>query len=410
MEDQNTSKSVGKLFTLDFIMILMLTIINSTTTQALNSNLPVFIRSLGAQNLAAGLVVTVYMVMAIGVRPIWGYLSDVKSRRSIVLIGTIVVALAVTGYSLVFTVPLILMLRALHGIGFSANTNTTATMAADVIPKHRLSEGIGYYGLANVVATAIGPPAGIYLVTYFGFHTLFEVLGIVSFLCIGAAYLIRYEKKLPPKPVDRPKAKFALYEKTALPISTILLFITLGTGALNSFIQLIAIDRGIEHYSVYFWIYAASLLVTRLFVGRICDKYGPAKVLYPALASLACAFVAFAFAHSLPMFLLAGVFYGLGFGSAQPMLNALMIKRCPPEKLGLGNSTFYIAMDAGQAIGASIAGAVSQFFGFTALYLFCELYVVTAIYLLTRYLKRQSDAPLGAAEQNSAPFERGLAE
>lgn len=378
------------LWTFDFIIILLLSVITSSIDAMMSANLPLYVKILGGNNLLAGLVTGVFMVAAIIVRPFWGYLSDTMGRRIVVLLGTTIVTVVSFSYTFVSNILIILLLRFINGIGFSANTNTTATMASDIIPNDRISEGIGYYGVSKVIATAIGPAFGIYLISTFNHKTFFLAAGVVGMLSTFIAYTIKYEKNLLKDKrftIKPEKEKIVTVEKAALPASMVMLFISLGSGGLISFIPILSTTRGIENYGTYYTVYALALLSTRLFVGRIADRYGSNKVIIPAMGFLILGFITFALTYSFHTLLLGGIFYGLGHGTVQPMLNAIMIKNCPRERRGSGNSTFYISMDLGNALGSAIAGAVSQFFGFTVLYLFSVIYIVIAFAIYSSFGK-----------------------
>ncbi len=379
-----------KLLTPDFILILLLAIINSTIVHSFTTILPLFTKKLGANNVIAGLMVTVFMVAAIIVRPFWGYLSDIKSRRMVVIIGAVLVALSLSGYSFAKTVTVLLVLRFIQGLGFSANTNTTATMAADIIPPSRLSEGIGYYGMSSVLATAIGPPVAVFVMEDFGFDAFFKICSVVGVICIVIASLVRYEKKLPARKPDEGKKKLVLYEKGSVHVSFVLLFVALGVGSIAGFIPLLSIDRGIANYKLYFLVYAAALTLTRVTIGKVSDRKGPEVVIVPGIICIFLAFIAFAAANSLPILLVGGVLFGFGFGTVQPMLNVLVIQRCPKDRRGAANSTFYNAMDLGVALGAAIAGVISQYFGYTVLYIFCEIYALMAFIIFFTLVKKNN--------------------
>ena len=197
MKTEKTVVRAGRLFSMDFICILLLAFLNSTIYQSFTTVIPLFSTSIGGDNVVAGLLVAIYMVGAIAIRPIWGYLADTKSRYVVVILGASLVALSRIGYNFAATIPVLMILRLVQGIGFSGNTNTTATMAADVIPEKRMSEGIGYYGLANVLATAIGPTLALSVSEGLGFSSFFKICTVVAFVCVLLACTIRYEKKQP---------------------------------------------------------------------------------------------------------------------------------------------------------------------------------------------------------------------
>ena len=74
-----------------------------------------------------------------------------------------------------FSVGLLLVLRSLHGIGFSATTNAPGTIVSDIVPKSRLAQGVGYYGLSNTLVTAVGPALTLFIIQYFSYNVLFLV-------------------------------------------------------------------------------------------------------------------------------------------------------------------------------------------------------------------------------------------
>lgn len=69
------------------------------------------------------------------------------------------------------------------------------------------------------------------------------------------------------------------------------------------------------------------------------------------------------------MFLYIGaIFYGLGFGTIQPALQASAINTTPPEKRGMANATFFSAFDLGVGLGAMTFGLVAEFIGYSSIY------------------------------------------
>ena len=96
------------------------------------------------------------------------------------------------------------------------------------------------------------------------------------------------------------------------------------------------------------------------------------------------AFVLIATARSLPVFLIAAVLYGMGYGGLQPILQAWCYKRETPERRGVASSTFFIGLDAGTGIGATVAGLVAQFLSYRQMYAFMLLPIACSmlIYLI----------------------------
>ena len=95
-------------------------------------------------------------------------------------------------------------------------------------------------------------------------------------------------------------------------------------------------------------------------MGRLSDKVGANKVVLPGMVLIIVAFLFLSCATTLGHVLAVACIYGIGYGSVQPVLNALVVKFCPPDRRGIGNSTFHIAMDGGYGLGAIIWGALAD--------------------------------------------------
>jgi MFS family permease len=152
-------------------------------------------------------------------------------------------------------------------------------------------------------------------------------------------------------------------------------------------------SRNIGNIGLFFTAYAIAMIISRIFTGKIADRYGFYKAFLPSIIITFFMFIILAFAYSLPVVLLAAVFYGVGFGTLQPIMNAIVIKLSPPERRGAANATYYATMDISFGLGSLIWGAVSQYFGFTTVFLACATSVVISLimyYLLLHPLVRNT--------------------
>lgn len=395
-------ESKSSLWTKYFNLMLVYSFLTSTTNYLMITAAPLYAIHLGGDNSIAGLMMGIFMIAAILVRPYFGKLLDEKSRRVVLIAGAAICTLTYFSYLFAFSIGMLILIRAINGIGFSANTNASGTVVSDVIPKDRLAEGVGYYGIANTLSTAIGPSIALFIIKNYNYNILFIFTAFLGILSILVSYLIDYEKnnneefivisKSSPNKNNNTTSKKStnmIFEKTALPVALVMVFLAVTIGGIMTFVPTYAATRGIDDISSYFTVYALALLITRLFVGKMADKYGVSMAIIPGIILVIIAFIVLAFAKSLPVFLLSATLYGLGYGSSQPTLNAVMIKLCPPERRGAGNSTFYTAMDIGSGGGAMLWGVISQSFGFQSVYLTCAASVGISLLCYLFILKKQ---------------------
>jgi len=145
--------------------------------------LPLYLKEhFGATKDVIGLVLSGYTVTALLFRPFSGYLVDSFPRKTVLMVCYAAFAIFFAGYLAASTLLLFMLVRTLHGGPFGALTVANSTVAIDVLPSSRRTEGIGYYGLSNNLAMAIGPTVGIFVYRYtHSFELLFWIALIVAF-------------------------------------------------------------------------------------------------------------------------------------------------------------------------------------------------------------------------------------
>ena len=93
-----------------------------------------------------GLVLSGYTLTALLVRPFSGFVVDSFPRKKVLLVSLFLYFLFFGTYLLASSLLLFALVRTLHGAPFGASTVANSTMAIDVLPSSRRSEGIGFYG------------------------------------------------------------------------------------------------------------------------------------------------------------------------------------------------------------------------------------------------------------------------
>ena len=385
-----------KLWTIPFTLIAAVNFLTYVGNFMLLSTLPMLILHIGGSKLMAGLITGIYSLTAFISRLYIGTLLDRKSRTSILLVGLSVMLLITVSYNTVaYSVILLLLLRALHGVGWSTVTTSTSTIASDLIPANRRSEGMGFFGISISVAMVIGPGLGLYIMEHYSYTLLFILSACFIILALitgfSASYCRQNYQSTPlaneksTKNTAQQTGKLAVIEKSALGPSFLFFIIVMTYSTIMIFLPPYASDRGVTDIAAFFTIIALAMMFTRLTTGRIADRYGTAKVIIPGMVLLGIALQILSVATSLPMFLIAAVFYGLGCGSVQPALNALVISLAPVERRGTANATFMCAQDMAGILGSVIWGLVAQVFGFSYIYSSSAILIIIAViwYLAT---------------------------
>ncbi len=372
------------LWTKDFVLICLANFMVFTSFYFLLPTLPVFVTDvLKGDESNVGYIIGVLSLTAVMVRPLSGFLLDAMGRKKILFYALIAFSLAMAAYNFITGLALLFILRAVHGFTWGFVTTGAGTIAADVVPPPRRGEGLGYYGLSNTLAMAVGPGLGLYILNLYGFSPLFSA----SF-AVAAAGLIFVAGITYRENKSQGKIKISLdsfLEPRVFSLSAILFFVAVVYGGIVSFITLYGKELGVNNAGTFFLAYALTLVVVRPIAGRAFDKNGPGLIMAVGFGAVSLSFVLLFAAHGNVMFLLSAVAMGIGFGTVHPTIMAMAINRVAPYRRGAANGTIFSAFDLGIGIGSIILGFVSKMIGLSYMYLSCGFIIL--IPLIMFYLK-----------------------
>lgn len=363
-----------------FIKLWLCNLLIFTSFYALIASVPLFvIEYLHGNKEQSGWAMMVFLIFAVLFRLLSGRLLDKIGRKKILLISLIIFTLSSVLYLVIENIVALVLLRMLHGASFGASTTATGTVAADLIPEDRRGEGIGYYALSYNTAMFIGPFISLTIYSAFGFHLLFSVLSVLSFISILFALTIPF--KFQPKKDDS-KVPFhwkTFIEPNAIPYALTGLFLAFAFSGFLTYIPLYAQDLGIPQYASYFYIiYAIVMILSRPFIGRLVDTYKESIIIYCAIFLYAVGLVFLSQTNQPMMFLISAAIIGLGFGSLSPILQAMAIKSTTKDKTGLATGTFLSFFDTGVALGSLLLAMLAEATNFRMMYGSSTLVVITA--------------------------------
>ena len=150
------------LFTPSFIAVCSANLLFFIASFMMVPVLPIYLLDgLHASKSVVGIILSAYMIGALVMRPLSGFLADQFPRKILFLVCGILFAAQFEGYLLFNALALVGIVRALHGMSFGALSTSAATLAVDVIPIAKLGTGIGLYGMMGSLAMALGPMIGM---------------------------------------------------------------------------------------------------------------------------------------------------------------------------------------------------------------------------------------------------------
>lgn len=382
-------KQVEKLWTKNYIFILFLSFLLMTAYNMVTTVLPLYARDIGANNSIAGVMIGILTFSALLTRPLFGNLLTIYGNKRILMIGISIISIAAIAQFFVHTIIFLVALRVVTGIGFSAFTTAAGTIVSNIVPEKRRGEGIGYYGLSFVITTAFGPSLGLYLIQNQSYSFVFAIGAIICIIGLTMSSLIRTKEMAINRVAGLKRKRMVLFERTAIPAALVLFSFAFGHGGLVTFIPIYAGIRHINNISLFFPVYAVSILLSRIGTGKLFDRSGISPFIIPSIILTMSGLMILAYANTISAFLLAGALFGFGYGSIQPSLFAVMITVCPPERRSLANAAFYSTMDVSIGLGAFVCGILSQWVGFTTTYTITSSLILFSFLAYTGLLKKQ---------------------
>jgi predicted MFS family arabinose efflux permease len=241
------------------------------------------------------------------------------------------------------------------------------TYIADIVPKNRLNEGIGIFGIAGLTGLAIGPVVGEIIIQKFGFSSFFitaagiGTVGSILPLPLSKSYI--YVS-------DKPSISFfSIFIKRKIFIVAVLaLLFGFGYAASVGFVFPFAKELRIEFISLYYICYSLAAVITRFFGGKLADKVGEDRVVPYALIFTGAGLISLIFLGGTIILLFSGLMTGCGHSLLFQCLYTLAIREEPINIRGKISGVFTGGMDAGLFLGSIILGYIGEWAGFRVLF------------------------------------------
>lgn len=340
----------------------------------------------------AGIVSGIFSISALVVRPLAGRSADRFNKRNVCIWSNLLMGLAAFGYAFTDQIPLLLLLRVLHGIAFGLSSTANIALVTEFIPKERMGEGLGCYGISQVIAQVVGPNLGVCITDHSDFRTLFLLTSALAGAAGLLLMLFPYKGKLYRAEKKKKKSLTleAFIAKEVIAYTLVGGMFSFTNGIISSFLLLLAKERDISNIGIFFSVGALTLFAVRLFIGRVIDQQGLTVIVNLSLIITAISMGIIGLAPALSWLIPASVLKALGQGSGQICLQTECVKRVDTGKVGVAISTFYIGADIGQGLGPVFGGALSDVFGYRFMFLTCGALMMITMLAFHFYQKRSA--------------------
>ena len=397
-----------RLFTIYFFVIMLCNACTNLGSQLLDTSRALHVESLGGTAKFAGFTLTLTAASATVMRILTGRTSDKVGRRGLIIAGSVIFGLSALSFNVFPSLGALSVINIVRGAGMSIASTTISVAITDVIPKERMAEGLGYFGLTQPLTNVVGPGITAGLIAAGSFSTIFYIAAGIIFAVPVVMLFCNYEKavgrirpktgisdettgyagdagdtddageksrsdssateKKSKKP-DEPRGLAAYFEKSALPCSAIMLFTSMAQGANLTFLMAYAFHIGVPNPVLYYTLSAVFMVCFRLFTGRLADRFKPVYMIVLGIAINAAAFTCLMLApENHTLFYIAGATAGVANGISGPVMQATVVRMAPESRRGAAMATYIFPLDVGLAVGSFVWGVVVDNSGYRAMY------------------------------------------
>jgi MFS family permease len=334
------------------------------------------VRSLGASATGVGLAVGAYSASNLPANILGGILIDRIGRRRVTILGFVLAAVAVLGYSLASTVGGFVVIRALHGVDGGILVTAVFAVAGDRTRAGRAGRSFGRFGALIGFAWIVGPAVAGAVRQTAGTDVVFQMIAVLLLLgaIITALFIhdVAQGEEADPtagedaagEAVSRGRAMRELARRPAVRRALIATIAWMAAvGILAGFLPETAEALGAPASAVggLFTAYAlmAGLMMLSPLSGRV-DRHGADGMIASGLAIIAVALLVMMVAPDLRTLILASALFGTGYGLIFPAVTGAVSLAATTRTRGRAFGLFNAAFSVGLALGAPIAGGLAD--------------------------------------------------
>lgn len=372
-----------RLWNRNYILVMTANFLLFFSLYCLMPILPIYLsEQLHAGRDIIGKVMGGFIVTGLMVRPFSGFLVDSFPRKKVLMVCYLVFMLFNFGYIFASTVLAFALIRTLQGFAFGSTSVSNSTVAIDVLPSCRRNEGIGYYGISNNLAMAVGPSVALFLYHHIpNIQIVFSVPLLSAMLGFACVLAVKNRPRALVK-VQTPMSLDRFFLVKSVPEGLTLTTFAFASATLTTYLAIYSTQElGLYSGSgIYFLVMASGLIMSRVFTNKWVRRGFIVENVKAGMLLVIAGFFLFVGIQSLAAYYISAFVIGLGYGTMCPSYQSMFINLAPNSRRGTANSSYLTSWDVGAGIGIFSAGYIAEGTSYHTVYWLClGLCVVGAV-------------------------------
>ena len=373
-----------KVFSKDAVLVLVASFFYMSCPMIVTPIITGFTGMLGGTGFVMGVIGGLVNLVSLGCRPVAGNLADKMDEYHLALAGSGLMLIGCIGYCMAPSILVLVLARVINGIGYACCSVSMSTWLSILLPKDKIGSGMGLYGTVQALGMAVAPAFGIKIQSMFGYRAVFVVAVLFALVTILVTLRIR-NHGIEDHSGEEPRRKgLQIIDGKVVPIALIVMLFTIPYLATQSFLISYVEKKGIAvDTALFFPLYAVVLVALRSGFRNYFDKVPYRRFLFISMVSSVLALLSLNFMTSDLLMIAAAVFMAGGYGIMCSVSQAGAILLAGPGRRGIANSTYYVGIDLGAALGAIIGGIL---YGSVDINLFYVVLLLCPVLCFVTYL------------------------
>lgn len=406
MEAQNKkgflSGTLAILTNVNFLLIIVVNMVSSIAFSMINTPVTLVGSNLGLSATLIGLIASLYSFSKILVRPFMGNSFKRWNPKWVYMAVLFMRGLVAVAYAFTNNIPMYIFSRLLQGVNFGCSNLATQIVVAEVVDREEIGSAFGLSSLLPKLVAAYTTIVSMFFYQNYGASVAFWASAAASVLSMVLLLLVKFpdrtdEKKAFQKNLEENRAKKKGINDyiflPAIPMSCIVCLLCLPTFAMETILLLYCKEIGVDFGAEYLAVYAAMMGIGAFAGGLLGDRLGEKFVVYASMIMAIVAFPLICITTNKTVWMASAVLVGLYNAMPSPAIRANMMRQAGILYSSIALATFCIFQDIASTISSTIAGFLSDAFGFRMALCGLAVFPFIAMIIYTVLLFRAKNAP-----------------
>jgi predicted MFS family arabinose efflux permease len=337
---------------------------------------------LEAAGLGFGVAIGAFSLGSLVARPVVGWWADRRGRRSLLIGGALVTAIALGLHVLVGALPGFVLVRLLLGVAEGAFLVAGLAMATDLAPPGRTGEAVSLASLSIYGGVALGPIIGDALLGAVGFNAVWIVATVVALVSALIAVAVPETR---PERAPGATGGGRLFHPAGVYPGVIVLCATFGMAGFLTLIPLHTKAIGIGGAGPALALYGGIVMLIRFLGAKLPDRMGPVRLASMALLATAVGLVLIGALPGQVGLLVGTAVFAVGIGLSIPSILSFAVSRAPADERGSIVGTTSVFLDLSFGLAPVALAPIADAAGIPATFVVSALVAVAgAVLLLAR--------------------------